>query len=314
MKENRFLYTQDNKRYYTFNYYLKQTYGKKVAKISLNTNFGCPNRDGKVGYGGCSFCSSLGSGDFAGDNSKDLENQYLQVKSMMQEKWQDTYYIAYFQAFTNTYAPLEVLKQAFDPFTKIDEIKAISIATRPDCLDNQIIEYLDSLTSTKDVWVEMGLQTTFDDSAKAFNRGYDYAVFLDTMQRLEKTNLKICVHLINGLPNETKEMMLTNVQRIAKLKRIDALKIHMLHLIKGTKMAQEYLQKPWPLLSRDEYVELVVQQLSYLPPQMIIQRLTGDAKADELVAPMWTLKKVDVLNHIDMYMAKNDIVQGDNYV
>jgi len=310
---NRFPYTYDNKRYYTFNYYLKETYGKKVAKISLNGNFTCPNRDGKLSYGGCTFCSDEGSGDFAGNVQDDLFKQFDDIKAKQGLKWKDTYYIAYFQAFTNTYAPLDILKECFDPFTEIDEIKALAIGTRPDCLEDDTIAYLDSLTSKVDVWLELGLQTTYDHTAQLFNRCYDYEVFLDTLSRLEKTNIKVCVHMINGLPYEDKEMMLNNIKRLSHLKGIDAIKIHMLHLIKGSTMAKEYEDKPWPLLSKDEYIELVVEQLSYLPKDMIIQRLTGDAKKEDLLAPLWTLKKIDVLNGIDQYMTKHDICQGDKY-
>jgi radical SAM protein (TIGR01212 family) len=310
---NKYINSDDNKRYYTFNYYLKKTYGKKIAKISLNTNFSCPNRDGKVAFGGCSFCSALGSGDFAGNSEDDLMKQYHSIKAKMSKKWYDSDYIAYFQAYTNTYAPLKILQECFEPFTKIKEVKAIAIATRPDALEDDVIQYLDSLTRKKDIWIELGLQTTYDESARAFNRGYDYQLFLETIDKLKNTNLKICVHMINGFPLETKEMMLENIKRISKLDGIDAIKIHMLHLIKNTKMANEYLEKPWQLLSMDEYIQLVVEQLSYLKPDMIVQRLTGDAKSEDLIAPLWTLKKIDVLNGIDKYMAKYDITQGDNY-
>ncbi|WP_423363355.1 TIGR01212 family radical SAM protein [Mycoplasma sp. P36-A1] len=311
--KNRFENSCDNKRYYTFSYYLKKTYGKKVAKISLNTNFGCPNRDGSAGFGGCTFCSALGSGDFAGNIKDDLALQYKNIKERVKHKWPDSDYIAYFQAYTNTYAPLKVLKETFEPFSLIDEVKAISIATRPDCLSDEIITYLQSLTTKKDIWVEMGLQTTYDQSAKSFNRGYDYEVFVDTMNRLNQTDIKVCIHMINGLPTETKEMMLENVKRIAKIPNIHAVKIHMLHLLKDTKMANQYIENPWPLLSLEEYVELVVKQLTYLNKDVVIQRLTGDGKVEELVAPLWSLNKGNVLNSIDKYMALHDIAQGDNY-
>ncbi|MDH6603783.1 radical SAM protein (TIGR01212 family) [Bacilli bacterium PM5-9] len=305
-----FEYSNDNKRYHTFNYYLKEKYHSKVFKVSLNANFSCPNRDGKIAYGGCSFCSSLGSGEYAGNINNDLLEQFEQVKSMMHQKWDKAKYIAYFQAYTNTYAPLETLKEMYEPFVEMENVVALAIATRPDCLENDVIEYLDSLTSKLDVWVELGLQTTNDEIAKSFNRGYDYDVFLDCLNRLEKTNIKVCVHLINGLFNESKEMMIENAKKLSKLK-IDAIKIHMLHLITDSKMGKEYLNKPWDLLSLDEYVEIVVEQLRYLRKEIVVQRLTGDAKKDDLIAPLWTLNKTNVLNSIDKYMKNNNYMQGD---
>ncbi|MDF9867762.1 radical SAM protein (TIGR01212 family) [Bacilli bacterium PM5-3] len=305
-----FEYSNDNKRYHTFNYYLKEKYHSKVFKVSLNANFSCPNRDGKIAYGGCSFCSSLGSGEYAGNINNDLLEQFEQVKSMMHQKWDKAKYIAYFQAYTNTYAPLETLKEMYEPFVAMENVVALAIATRPDCLENDVIEYLASLTSKLDVWVELGLQTTSDEIAKSFNRGYDYDVFLDCLNRLEKTNIKVCVHLINGLFNESKEMMIENAKKLSKLK-IDAIKIHMLHLITDSKMGKEYLNKPWDLLSLDEYVEIVVEQLRYLRKEIVVQRLTGDAKKDDLIAPLWTLNKTNVLNSIDKYMKNNNYMQGD---
>ncbi|MEG0364757.1 MAG: TIGR01212 family radical SAM protein [Erysipelotrichales bacterium] len=309
---NDFIYSNDNKRYHTFNYYLKNKYDSKVFKVSLNADFSCPNRDGKVAYGGCSFCSALGSGDFAGNRVDNLNKQFDDIKEKMHHKWQDGKYIAYFQAYTNTYAPLNILKETFQPFINKEGVVALSIATRPDSLEDDVIEYLGSLTNKVDIWIELGLQTTYDATATSFNRGYNYDVFLDTIKRLEKTNIKVCIHMINGFMNETKEMMIENIRRISHLP-IDGIKIHMLHLIKGTKMANEYLANDSELLSLEEYVEIVVKQLELLPPTMIIQRLTGDANKDELLAQEWTLNKTNVLNSIDKYMAKNNVLQGDKY-
>ncbi|MDL2212139.1 TIGR01212 family radical SAM protein [Erysipelotrichaceae bacterium OttesenSCG-928-M19] len=307
---NSFVYSNDNKRYHTFNYYLKEKYQSKVFKVSLNAGFSCPNRDGKVGVGGCTFCSDLGSGDYAGTITKSLEEQYLEVKKMMHQKWPQAKYIVYFQAYTNTYAPLKILKQTYQPFLTKPDVVALAIATRPDCLDNSIIEYLDSLTAQLDVWVELGLQTTHDTIAQSFNRGYDYSVFIDCLKRLQKTKLKVCVHLINGLPNESKAMMIENVKRLNALK-IDGIKIHMLHLISDSKMGQDYLHKPFPLLELDEYVALVCEQLRYLDKEIVVQRLTGDADKNNLIAPDWTLNKTNVLNSIDKFLARNNYMQGD---
>lgn len=307
---NKFEFSLDNKRYHTFNYYLKNTYHQKISKVSLNANFSCPNRDGLKGYGGCHFCSSIGSGDFAGDINDDLLKQYDTIKNKMSIKWPNSKYIAYFQAYTNTYAPLDTLKETFEPFINKEDVVALSIATRPDCLEDDVIEYLDSLTNKIDVWVELGLQTTYDQTANSFNRGYLYEEFLDTMKRLSKTNIKVCLHMINGLPNETKEMMLENIKRVSKL-NIDAIKIHMLHLVTDSKWGQNYLKNPYEMLSLEEYVELVCLQLRYLSKNIVIQRLTGDAKKENLIQPLWTLNKTNVLNSIDKYMALHDIYQGD---
>ena len=306
----KFINSNDNKRYYTFNYYLKETYQSKVFKVSLNANFSCPNRDGFVGFGGCSFCSSSGSGEYAGNTQDNLIKQFEDIKEKMHLKWKDAKYIAYFQAYTNTYAPLKRLKECYQPFLDNPDVLALAIATRPDCLALETIAYLDSLTTQKDIWLELGLQTTYDESAQSFNRCYDYEVFLECLAKLEKTKLKVCVHLINGLPNETREMMIENVKRLSKLP-IQAIKIHMLHLVTDAKMGQEYLKKPWSLLTLEEYVEICAEQLRYLREDIIIQRLTGDAKKENLIEPQWTLNKTNVLNSIDKYMVKNNYMQGD---
>lgn len=307
---NKFKYSDDNKRYHTFNYYLKNHYRNKVFKVSLNAGFSCPNRTGAKGYGGCTFCSQVGSGDFAGNAKDNLVTQFNDIKTKMHQKWQDADHIAYFQAYSNTYAPLEQLKKIYDPFLAIPSVKALAIATRPDCLDEEIVAYLDSLTAKKDIWLELGLQTTDDRIAESFNRGYDFQTFIDALNLLKDTNIKVCVHIINGLPNETKEMMLQNVKRISHFK-IDAIKIHMLHLLQNSPMGQDYLKNPFNLLSLEDYVKLVVEQLRYLPDDMIIQRLTGDAKKEDLIAPEWTLNKTNVLNSIDKYMVANNFYQGD---
>lgn len=307
-----FLFSDDNKRYHTWNYYLKHTYHKKVFKVALNADFSCPNRDGTCGVGGCSFCGSLGSGECAGNVQDDLMTQFEKGCINMRNKWQNGLAMAYFQAYTNTYAPLDKLKDTFHPFVKREDVVAISIATRPDCLEDEKITYLASLTKKKDIWIELGLQSIHDETAKAVNRGHDYATFLDCIQRLQGTGLKICVHIINSLPNESDEMMLETARAIGKLP-IHAVKIHMLHLMEGTRMAQEYKKHPFSLLSRDAYVDLVIRQLEVLPPSMIIQRLTGDGIQDALLAPDWTRKKVIVLNEIDKEMAKRNTWQGKHF-
>lgn len=309
--ENPFIYSDDNKRYHTFHYYLKHTYHSKVFKVPLNGGFTCPNRDGSKGIGGCSFCSALGSGDSV-IQSEDLMEQFEKGRIIMQRKWPNGKAMAYFQAYTNTYGPLEKIKNCLDPFMQREDVVALCIATRADCLEDETIQYLDSLCERKDIWVEVGLQTIHDSTAKAMNRGHDVACFYDAIQRLSKTRCKICVHIINGLPYETKEMMLETAKAVAKLP-VHAIKIHMLHLLNNTQLAKEYEKKPFPILTRDEYVEIVCEQLTYLPQEMIIERLTGDGLAHDLIAPIWTIKKVCVLNEIDKYMASHNLMQGMNY-
>ncbi len=309
---NPFINSNDNKRYYTWNYYLKQTYHCKVFKVALNAGFSCPNRDGKISKNGCTFCSALGSGDYAGNVCDSLDVQYQKGLTMMQKKWPNGSAIAYFQAFTNTYASLEHLKSIYNPFVFKDDIKAISIATRCDCLDQEKINYFDSLCEHKDLWIELGLQTIHDETASRCNRGHTYQEFLNCIEMLKGTRIKICVHLINSLPYESKEMMLESAKAIANLP-IHAVKIHMLHIIEGSTMAKEYKQNPFPLLSKEDYIDIVIKQLEVLPEHFIIQRLTGDGVKEDLIAPLWTLKKVIVLNDIDKEMVKRNTYQGKYY-
>lgn len=313
MKMNTFKFSNDNKRYHTFNYYLKNKYHTKVAKVSLNANFTCPNRDGTKGIGGCIFCSNSGSGDFAGNVKDSLEKQFDDVSTLLQKKWPNCKYIAYFQANSNTYGPVEKLRNCIEPFINKKDVVAISIATRPDCLEDEILEYLDSVNKRCDLWIELGLQTIHDKTAKLINRGHSYLEFIEGLNKLRHLNINVCVHIINGLPFETYEMMLTTVKEIGKLD-IQALKIHMLYVIKNTKLNQIYQNNEFTMLTRDEYVDLVTEQLSYLPENIVIERLTGDGNVDNLVAPDWSIKKVTILNDIDKLMVKKNYVQGCNLV
>lgn len=309
---NPFPYSNDNKRYYTWNYYLKNTYHQKTFKVALNAGFSCPNRDGHLSTNGCTFCSALGSGDYAGDVKDSLDLQFKKGLAMMQHKWPNGAAIAYFQAFTNTYAPLAKLKEIYDPFAYKDDIKAISIATRSDCLNVEKIAYFQSLTKHKDIWIELGLQTIHDETAKHINRSCTYTNFLECIKLLADTDIKVCVHIINSLPYENKTMMIETAKALANLP-IDAIKIHMLHVIEGSSMAKQYRQQPFPLLSKEEYIDVVISQLEVLPPNMIIQRLTGDGVKEDLIAPLWTLKKVCILNDIDKEMVRRNTYQGRLY-
>lgn len=304
-----FKYSNTNKRYHTFDYYLKNKYGVKVFKVSLNAGFSCPNRDGKVGYQGCSFCNSFGAGENAGNINSPLLLQYETIKKIMQLKWPNGKSIAYFQAFSNTYAKVEKLKEIYEPFVNNDEILSIAIATRADCLDDEIIEYLSSINKRKELWVEIGLQTFNDEIAKSFNRGYTSNIFIDRVNALRKENINVTVHIINGLPNETKEMMIETCKKLNTLD-IQGLKIHSLSILKDSVWGKQYTKKPFPLISRDEYIDIVINQLEILRPEIVIQRLTSDPLKDDLIAPLWNNNKTQLLNDIDKEMVKRNTYQG----
>lgn len=308
-QQNPFIYSDDNKRYHTWNYYLKKHYQEKLFKVALNANFSCPNRDGTCGIGGCTFCTSLGSGDCAGDASDDLMTQYQKGLQIMHKKWPNGKGMAYFQAYTNTYAPLSVLQDTFTPFFEADEVRAVCIATRADCLEDEKIEWLKKCSQTKDIWIELGLQSIHDLTAAMVNRGHSFHQFLDCIHRLEGSRLKICVHLINGLPYETDTMMLESAKALARLP-IHGVKLHMLHIMKDTKMANQYEHDDFPLLTKEQYIDIVIRQLELLPPQFVIQRLTGDGVQKKLLAPEWTRKKVILLNDIDKEMVRRNTWQG----
>lgn len=306
---NPYPYSNDNKRYQTINYYFRNTYHQKVAKIPLNAGFTCPNRDGTKGSGGCTFCSSMGSGDSILCFDDSLQKQYKEGLKRIQNKWPDCIGFAYFQSYSNTYAPLETLKKVYDPFFKNPDIPGVAIATRADCLNDEIIDYLNS--QNKEVWLELGLQSVHEDTMEKCNRKHSTKIVFDWLDKLKSTNIKTCVHIINGLPNETKSDMLETVKQISK-HNPDAIKIHMLHLIEGTQMAKEYEEHPFHILTLEEYVDIVVDQLELLPKEMIIERLTGDSIAKDLIEPKWTIKKTIVTNEIDKLMVKRNTWQGKN--
>lgn len=308
----------DEKHYLTLNNYLKDKYNEKVFKVSLNGNFSCPNRDGKISTKGCLFCSAKGSGDFAGDRNLSIKEQFYQITEKLKDKWPEGSYIAYFQANTNTYGTVSELKKRYDQIIKdgklLDEkIKILSIATRPDCLDNDVLNLLSDLNKSIPLWIELGFQTSNESTANYINRGYNNECFVNAVKKLKQLGITVIVHIINGLPNETKNDMINTIKFLQNL-NIDGIKIHMLHVIKNSPLGQIYLESPFPLLSLEEYVDIVVNQLRLLPSNMVIHRITGDADKNELIAPLWTLKKFVVMNEIDKKMRKENIYQGDLYV
>ncbi len=307
--ENSFECSNTNKRYHTFDYYLKNKYHEKVFKVSLNAGFTCPNRDGKVGYGGCTFCSNLGGGENGGNIHDELDVQFNKMKDIMHLKWPASKYIAYFQAFSNTYAPVNILKELYEPFVYKEDVVAISIATRADCLEDDVIDYLASINERRDLWVEIGLQTSNDETAKLINRGYDYNTFVDSVNKLRKHNINVTVHIINGLPNETKEMMIKTVQDINKLD-IQGIKIHSLNILKDSVMGNDFYNHPFKILSKNDYIDVVIKQLENLRKEIVVQRLTSDPIKENLIAPKWNTDKIQLLNDIDKEMVKRDTYQG----
>ena len=304
-----FKYSLDNKRYHTLNYHYKNLYGKKTFKVSLNGNFSCPN---KVNGQGCIFCSKLGSGDFAGNKDLDLITQFNTVKDMMEKKWPDSYYIGYFQANTNTYAPVDILKEKYETILKIPNVVGLNIATRSDAITDECLEYLTTLNKKTNLTIELGLQSMHDKTLKFIKRGHDLNNFTEMVKKLQSKNIKIVVHIINGLPYETKEDMINTVKYLNNL-HIDGIKIHMLHIIKNTELEEIYNKNPFHVLTEEEYIDIVISQLEYLNPEIVIHRITGDPKKEELIAPTWLLKKFCVLNDIDKEMKKRDTYQGIKY-
>ena len=309
--ENKFKYTLDNKRYHTWNYFLNQKFGEKVFKVALNGGFTCPNLDGTKGVGGCTYCLS-GSGDFAGNPHHDVVTQFNEVKEKMHKKWPKAKYIPYFQANTNTYAPLSVLKEKFEPVLEQEGVVGLSIATRADCLSNEVLDYLEELSKRTYLMVELGLQTIFDETGERINRCHSYAEFLKGFGELKKRGINTCVHLILGLPGETHEMMIESAKTVAELEPA-CVKLHLLHILKGTKIAEEYENGEFETLSLTEYVNIVVDCLECFSEETVIQRLTGDGGRDTLVAPLWSLKKFVVLNEIDKEMVRRDTYQGTRW-
>ncbi len=305
----KFIYSDDNKLYHTWNYHLRHKFGCKIMKIALNAGFTCPNIDGTKGYGGCTYCSSSGSGDFAGNAEDSIIYQFESIKEKMHKKWKEGKYMPYFQAHTNTYASADVLRSRFEGVLRQSGVVGISIATRADCLKEDVLEYLSELNERTYLIVELGLQSIYDLTGERINRCHTFEEFLNGYNELKKRNINVCVHLIDGLPDETDEMMVESARVVGNLEP-HCVKLHLLHILKGTAMAKEFEDGKIRLLERDEYVDIIIRQLEVLPPQTIIQRLTGDGGRESLIGPMWSLKKFEVLNAIDKEMQRRQTYQG----
>lgn len=309
MKINKYKYTNSNKRYYTLDYFYKNKFNSKVFKVSLNAGFSCPNKDGKVGYGGCIYCSKLGSGDFAGDVLKPLEEQFCDVRDVILKKWPNSKYIGYFQANTNTYADIDTLKDRYERVLKIDNVIGLNIATRPDSISLECYDYLEELSKRTYLTVELGLQTIHESTSKLINRCHDLDCFVTCVRELRKRGINVVVHIINGLPYETKEMMLETITYLNKLD-IQGIKIHMLHILKDTALANLYEKEKFHVLTREEYVDIVCDQIELLREDIVINRITGDPNSDDLIEPSWLVKKFGVLNEIDKELERRNTYQG----
>ncbi|KXF72416.1 radical SAM protein, partial [Enterococcus faecalis] len=288
-----FPYSDDpNKRYHTWNYALRQQFGEKIFKVPIDGGFDCPNRDGTVAKGGCTFCSVSGSGDMIVAPSDPLPLQFQKEIQLMHQKWPTVdQYIVYFQNFTNTHAPVDVIRHRFEQVVNEKGVVGLSIGTRPDCLPDEVVNYLAELNERFYLWVELGLQTTFEETSAAINRAHDYQTYLDGVAKLRKHGIRVCTHLINGLPGETPAMMRENVRRTIQDSDIQGIKLHLLHLMTNTKMMRDYNEGRLQLMSKEAYVSVICDQLEMIPPEIVIHRLTGDAPFETIIGPMWSLKK-----------------------
>ena len=300
------------KRYHSMDYDLKQLYGEKVYKITLNGGMTCPNRDGKIGHGGCIFCSTAGSGDFAGPATCSITKQLAMGKENLTKKRPVHSYIAYFQAFTNTYAPVEYLRQIYMEAIQDPDVQILSIATRPDCLPDDVLQLLEEINQIKPVWVELGLQTIHPQTATYIRRGYPLEVFEEAVNNLRKRNISVITHTILGLPGENEDMMLETIDYLNKMD-IQGIKLQLLHILKGTDLALDYEKQPFWSPNMEEYISLLGTCIARLRPDITIHRLTGDGPKELLIAPSWTSQKRTVLNTLHRYLKEQDIWQGKEY-
>ena len=297
------------KRYYSLDHYLKTTFGEKIYRLSLNGGMSCPNRDGHISTGGCIFCSAGGSGDFAASPTLSITEQIEEAKQKISAKTNCRRYIAYFQAYTNTYAPVAYLRKIFTEAISHPDIVALSIATRCDCLSGEILDLLAELNQIKPVWVELGLQTIHEKSLRFIRSGFNLAQFDEAVAELYQRNISVIVHLILGLPQETKEMMLESLLYVSKLP-VQGVKLQLLHILEGTELAAFYKTNPFPTFSLEEYCEFIVDCIELLPPNIVLHRLTGDGPRKLLLAPMWSTDKKRVLNTIQKRLKGRDTWQG----
>lgn len=299
----------NNDKFYKLNTFLKEKFSEKIYKVSLDGGFTCPNRDGKISYEGCLFCSDRGSGEFAGDRHKSITEQIDEQLGFMQDKIKDSKVIAYFQNFTNTYADVEYLRKIYYEALNHPMVVGIAIATRPDCLEDDIIELLDEINKKYFLWIELGLQTANDEIAKIINRGYNKEIYINACNNLNKKNIKFVTHIIIGLPNEKKEDLYDTINLINKVKSW-GIKIHLLYILKNSRLLNYYQKNPFKIYEKDEYENTVIELLERLSSRVVVHRLTGDAKKDELFEPLWSLNKRSILNSIEKKMKISKSYQG----
>ena len=302
-----FKFSDDNKRYHTLNFYNKQKYGGKVYKAAINAGLSCPNIDGTLGVGGCVYCES-GSSYFTKGKLSIKEQIETEIERINKNGKQNKF-IAYFQSNTNTYTDVKTLENMLNIANSFDEVVGITLSTRTDCIDNEKLDLLLKYNQKKEINLEFGLQTIHNETLKLINRCQTYENFIENYQRIKQTGLRSCIHIINGLPYESEKMMLETAQAVCKLNP-DALKIHMLHISKGTRLAKIYEENPFPLSTREEYIDIVVKQLELMPETTVVERLTGDGDKSKLIAPMWTANKIATLGGIDKLMAQKNTYQG----
>ncbi len=302
----------NEKKYHSLDYEMKKVFGEKTIKLIIDGGFTCPNRDGTAGDRGCIFCSERGSGDFSSERYKSIEQQIEEQKQIMSRKWKSNTYIAYFQNYTNTYDSVENLRKKFYEALDCENIKGLAIATRPDCIDEQVLELLSELNSKTFLWIELGLQSSDDKTAEFLRRGYKTQQFKETCLQLKNKNIRTVVHMIMGLPGETKVNMLNTVKYVAEL-NLWGVKIHMLHILKGTDLADYYMHTPFHMLTLAEYVDIVCDSLELLSEETVVHRLTGDGKKSDLIEPLWTLHKLKVLSEIDKALKIRESYQGKKF-
>ena len=300
------------KRYNSLNYFLREKFGEKVYKVSLDGGFTCPNRDGTLSTKGCIFCSDSGSGEFAGSRNKNITDQIEEQLELISKKFPHGNVIAYFQNFTNTYGDIEYLRKIYEEALSHPRVIGLAIATRPDCIDDSILNLLNELNNKTFLWIELGLQTTNEKTSIDINRGWKLAIFDNIMKKLSDRNIKVVSHIILGLPNESHEMMLNSIKYIVQ-KKVWGVKFHLLHIIKNTNLEKLYIEKKFHILNKEEYIDLIGKGIELLNENMVIHRLTGDGSQDTLIEPRWSLDKRNVLNSIEKHLKNNNISQGDKY-
>lgn len=299
-------------RYYDLNSYLRNTFGCRVQKISLDTGLSCPNRDGSIATGGCIYCNSRGSGTGAMKKGLSITEQILKGKEFLKKRYKAKKFLAYFQSFSNTYGPYEKLKGLYEEALAIDDIVGLSVGTRPDCVDEMTLTLLEGYTKDYLVWIEYGIQSIHGRTLAAINRGHDVSCFREAVKATRNRGIKICTHVILGLPFEDRGDMLATAKAVAAM-GIDGIKIHLLYVIKGTRMEKLYLEGNYRCLEQEEYANLVCDFLELLPPGMVIQRLTGDPHPAELAAPEWSLRKNETLSLIKKILGDRDSWQGKRF-